>query len=130
MKLGKLAGRAFTDSFQKLMLQPKIPSKTSFKMRGLAKVIREEVSKYTDIKEQYANDHAILDEHGKPKEEIQGTQKIVQIDMTKMPSFFKKVKELDAIEVDIPPLSLSELGKEEDLTLVPEDYYNLEFLTE
>lgn len=131
MRLGVLVSKPFKESFRKLMNQPKVPIKTSFKLRGLAKLVQEELTKYEEVRDQIAKEYAVIDEiTGKPVEEVVGTQMTTRLDLSKMPLFFKKIKELDSIEVKIDKFSISDLGEEKDLTLTPEDFFNLEFLVE
>ena len=130
MKLGTVASTKFRDSFHKLMNQPRVPVKTAFKMRSIAKVINENLAHYSEIKDRAAKEFALKDETGKPVEEIVGTQMTTRLDMVQMPAFFKKIKELDSVEVKLDQLSVSELGDEKHLTLTPDDYFVLEFLVE
>lgn len=130
MKLGVLVGKPFQDSFKKLMNQPKIPMKVSFKLKGYAKKIAEEITKYNELRDNIAKEHSKKDESGKVIEELVNNQTVTHLDMGKIQDFYAKIKELDSVEVEFPGLSIAELGKEEDLTLVPDDVYNLEFLTE
>jgi hypothetical protein len=131
MKLGRLVNQSFNSSLKKLIQNPKIPIPVSFKLRGMIKKIAEEAGKYYELHNQLLLEFAEKDANGKVVEEIVNGRKTVKIDATKLQDFGKKVKELEDIEVSLTPIKLEELGIEPiELSLSPEDVFNLEFLTE
>lgn len=124
MKLGKLATTKFETSFAKL-LRNKIPVKVSFKLRGIAGVIKNEVEKYNETLNALIEEHALKNESGQILSENGG----IKLDPSQIKEYYLKVKELNNLLVEIPEISVNELGWE-NIDLVTEDYIELEFITE
>jgi hypothetical protein len=130
VKLGKLASRSFEQSFKQLVQNNKIPVKTGFKLKGIIKVVGDEVTKYRALITDYAREYSVKDEQGNPKEEIRGVDRVFTIDLTRKAELDEKIRELDGLDVDLPNISVSELGNAGDLSISPDDLFNLEFITE
>ena len=95
MRLGSLVGKMFQDSFNKLLRQKTIPVSTAFKLRGVAKAVREHCSKYEDLSSQYLEDYGERDESGNLKSHNMGQgQTGIILDKTLVKEYNKKMKSL------------------------------------
>lgn len=133
MKLGVLASQEFQVAFQKLMSGKGIPVKTSFMLRGLSKKLMSEVKNHSDMKNGLIVELSLKDDKGNIVESVDGEKRTIQFAADKFGEFAKKIKELDDIDVEIPNVSVSDLGGMESLERVglsPNDILVLEFLSE
>ena len=124
MKVGLLVSDKFSKSLDTLMKLSGIPAKAAFALRGVAKVITAEVDKYEDLRKQFIEEAAEKNEQGKPVIEGGGFKLLPE----KVEEFAKKIKDLQGLEVDVPTITLSDLGGLHSLTV--EDLYRLEFIVE
>lgn len=129
MKLSCIVGAAFQSSFSKLMKQDKIPVKTAFKLRGVAKVVRDEIAKYDDVRKQYIEAYSMKDKKGNQVTDTINNQTGIKIQPSKIQEFNEKMAELGNIEVEVPQIMAEDLGNEH-LNLTPEDIFLLEFIVE
>jgi uncharacterized protein YnzC (UPF0291/DUF896 family) len=130
MKLNNIVSQAFQASFSKLMKQEKIPVKTAFKLRGVAKAVREECAKYEELRKQYIETYSMKDKKGNQLTDTVNNQTGIKLRPDKVKEFNEKMVELGNIEVEIPQIRAEELGNEEHLNLTPEDIFLLEFIVE
>jgi hypothetical protein len=130
MKLGIIATKEFTKSFDNLLNQKGIPPKTAFRIKGIAKKLGEEVAKYKEINKECLDLCGLRHEDGTLQTIKYGEVERVILREDKKDDYNKRMLELNDIEVEVPELNLSDLGKLEDLTLLPVDYLNLDFIKE
>jgi len=122
MKLAKLIDQGFQSSMRVLLKQP-LPLKTAYKLRGVVKKIEEELGKYDEIRRE------VLNKYGKKKED--GTLELtetnqVQFEQDSMQAFLQDINELSSLDVDLPTVTVTELG--DDLILSADDLINLDGL--
>ena len=122
MKLAKLIDQGFQSSMRVLLKQP-LPLKTAYKLRGVVKKIEEELGKYDEIRRE------ALNKYGKKKED--GTLELtetnqVQFEQDSMQAFLQDINELSSLDVDLPTVTVTELG--DDLILSADDLINLDGL--
>lgn len=116
MKLGSLANKE-VDALLKDIMKRKLPSATAFRLKTSVKKIREELTKYHEVRDQ------ILVRHG--KKDDKGVLVVddgnVQFSQEGMRAFMVDITELNNIDVEITPLSIKEFegvdftGEELDL---------------
>ena len=124
MKLSVIVDTRFSQSFQKLMKAPGIPVKTLFKLRVVAKAIKDAMADYDNLKNKLVEDFCEKDPEGKPISE-KGS---FRIPTDKIKDYLAAVQEMGAQEIEVSDVSISELGDKIELT--PEDITFLEFITE
>lgn len=112
MKLARLVDERLHVSLQKLSGEP-LPLKTAFKLKGIIKLAREEFNKYEEVRKE------ALQRHGKKKED--GSLEILEngnVSFTEggMQAFVVELNELAVVEVEIPTLSIAELGDKVSLS--------------
>lgn len=106
MKLARLADPQFHAALDKLALE-QLPIKTTFRLKGIIKVIREEHAKYEEVRQ------AALNKYGKKLEDgslEMGENGAVKFEGENLAGFVKEINELANEEVSIPQLSVSDLG--------------------
>lgn len=123
MKLARLADPRFHEALNKLAAA-NLPVKTAFKLKGVVKKVREEYSKYEEVR------LAALNKYGKKKEdgsvEMNDKQEVQFAESADMIKFATELQELSSVEIDLPTISLSDLG--ENVTLNMDDVDMLEGL--
>jgi hypothetical protein len=126
MKLGKLVSdSSFGVSLRSLMKAPGLPPKTMFALRGIAKVVVEESSKYDEIRKEIIEEFAERDEKG---EMVKITPDSVKIIPAKIKEMEAKLKALADIDIKIPHIKFEDLG--ETPTVTAEDLFHLDFIVE
>lgn len=125
IKLGSLASKPFTVSLQRLMKLPDMPATMMFKLRGLAKTIAQEVSKYEEVRLELIKQCAEKDGEGNFVKFAGGDLKL---DKKHIDKYDSKMKELNAEEIELPEIKFADLGDKPDLNA--EDLFRLEFITE
>lgn len=127
MKLAKIASEQFAASLKTLMRLPKVPAKTMFAVRGVAKVIAEEAAKYEEMRS------AVIEEFGE-RDNNGMLVKIgdnIKIQKDKVKEMGQKLKEIGNIEVKLNEIKFSDLSESgEAPQLTAEDLYQLEFIVE
>ena len=124
MKLSKIASEQFGVSIKVLMKIPGVPAKTMFAIRGIAKIISEEVSKYEEMRASLAEEFGERDAGG----QLVKVGKGIKISESKLSEMKLKLKDMNDLEVSIPEIKFSDLG--ENPALTAEDIYQLEFIVE
>ena len=126
MKLGKLVSdKNFGTSFQSLMKLKGIEASSIFALRGIVKIISEETVKYNESRTALIEEYAERDEKG---EIVRLSQDSVKIKAETSAELNKKLFDLSNIDVEIPEIKYSTLGKEPDLNA--EDIIILEFIVQ
>lgn len=105
MKLAKLTNANTQQSIKKLLDQP-LPAKTAFKLKGIAKRVTEELTKYEEVRkdaiQKYGSKLADSDELDV---EENGNVRFSNENMLK---FVAEITELTATEVEIPTISIND----------------------
>ncbi len=125
MKLKDLNSPEFNKAFQKFMALKGVPGGQLFKMKGIANKLKDEAKKFEEIRTEVIEEVSEKDEHGK-KVMIDQTQ--VKIAVDKIDEANKRLKDLGDVEIELPEIKFSDLGKEPELTA--EDLFHLEFIKE
>lgn len=124
MKLSRLIDPKFKASLTLLNSQ-KLPLKAAFKLKTIIKKIDEEYAKYDEVR------LAALNQYGKKKDD--GTLDLdqdgnVPLEGDNAQAFVKELADLVNLEVEIPSLSVSELG--DSITISSDELMLLDFLVE
>lgn len=106
MKLSQLIDERLHAALQKLSTEP-LPLKTAFKLKGTIKVVKEEFGKYEDVRKEALQRHGQKNEDGSLKINDQGN---VQFSAEGIQAFANEVGELTGLDVQVPTLTLAELG--------------------
>lgn len=113
MKLARLIDPEFQLALNKLAVAD-VPIRTAWKLKGVLKVVNEELAKYEEVRKD------LLTKHGRKKEDGSldlGEKNEVIFDKEEMILFGKAYAELTNIEIDIAQISVSELGNNIQITL-------------
>jgi translation initiation factor 2 alpha subunit (eIF-2alpha) len=121
MKLVKLTNDDFQKSLMKLSEQP-LPAKTAFKLKGITKKVKEELTKYEELRNE------ALKRFGKKRED--GSLDLadngnVQFDTEQMHEFVQYIQEIVNEDVELATLSINDLG---DISLTAEELLHLDDL--
>jgi len=123
MKLARLIDSGFQNSVRTLMKQP-LPLKAAYKLRGVVKKAEAELTQYEEMRKE------ALQKYGKKKED--GTLDTTETNNVQFETqetlqvFLKDIGDLTNVDVDMPAITLTELG--DDIRLSTEDLMNLEGL--
>lgn len=127
MKLSKIVSQQFSNSFSNLIKLKEVPPKTMFAIRGIAKKVAEETTKFDETRQQIVNDYVERDAEGNM---VKLDAESVKIKPDKVKLVNKKLKELGEIEVTIPEIKFSDFGEVAPAHLTTEDLFHLEFIVE
>ncbi len=122
MKLARLIDPGFQKSIASLAKQS-LPLKAAWLLRGVIKNVEEELERYEELRKE------ALIKHGKKAEDgLIETDELnqVQFDEKGMQAFAADIGSLVNIEINMPTITLAELGEEVRLNV--EDIMNLEGL--
>jgi hypothetical protein len=113
MKLARLVDERLHLALNKLSAEP-LPLRTAFKLKGIVKKAREEYSKYEEVRKE------ALQRHGEKNED--GTLKVddrnnVQFTPEGIQAFASELNQLTSLDMEMPTLTLSELGEKISLTV-------------
>lgn len=125
VKLHKIAHPQFDSSFKTLLKMPGVPAKSMFALRGVAKMVAEEMGKYQETRKAVVDEFAERDANGNY---LMLTKDSVKIKPDKIKEMDKKLIELGDMDVKLPEIKYSDLG--DAPTLNSEDLYHLEFIVE
>ncbi len=121
MKLARLIDPEFQKSLSSLSKQ-QLPLKVAYKLRNVLKKVEEEINIYEDLRKE------ALNRYGKKKEdgtlETNESNNVLFSSKEEMISFLKEIGELTSSEVEMPSISVDELG--ENIKLSAEDILNLD----
>lgn len=120
MKLLTLVNQDFRNALAKLARQP-IPLKATFKLKGIIKRVEEEYKKYDECRQD-----ALIRFGEKSEEGIlqMDANNSVKLSADGMANFVKEIQELNSSEIDMPTISISELG--ENIAMTTEEIYLLD----
>lgn len=125
MKVVKLTSDNFNNALRNLMKMSGVPPRTMFSIRGVGKVISDEIEKYNAIRSQLIEECSEKDSNGNT---VRIGADSIKIDPKKSKELNIKLKELNEIETKLPEIKFSDLG--DNPSLNSEDLYNLEFIIE
>lgn len=128
MKLGQMCSTPFFESLDKLMKLEGVPMVAQFKLRKVAKVIREQQAVFDELRTKLLKEVCELTPEGEPKLTPRD-EKYSQLTFKEgcKKKYDDEYKKLCAIEVAIPVIDISLFGEAIKL-LKPEDVFQLEFL--
>jgi len=112
MKLARITDKRFRDVLKKLSEQ-KLPLKAAFKLKGIAKKVNDEFTKYDELRLESVKKFAEKDDAGNLILDDKGNAKFSNDGML---DFVKQLDELLSIDIEILPLSIDELGSELNIT--------------
>jgi|ERR1051325_2699090 hypothetical protein len=112
MKLANIVDPRFHEALNKLA-NAALPVKTAFKIKGVTKVVRAEYEKYEEVRQASLKSHGLKKEDGELDLDDKGN---VKFDNDGIVAFAKDMADLTALEVEVPTVSLAELGEKIDLT--------------
>ena len=123
MKLAKIVDPVFIKAINKLNMQ-ELSLKTAFKLKGIIIKTDEERQKYNDVRQAAFDKYGEKDDNGGIKIDNNG-----QVVMSKesTAAFISEINDLLSMEIDIPTLSVSELG---NVTMSSNELFILDFLVE
>lgn len=133
MLLAKIVNPEFQASLEKLGRQD-IPIRGMYKMRGILKLLREEVTKFEELRNELAVRYADRNDDSKSPLVEKKTDSVTgkdvlfyKMDKEKVFQFSAEVGQLVKVEVEVPEVSLKDLGDE--IKLNASDLLLLEFIT-
>jgi hypothetical protein len=106
IKLGQLATPAFMTAMQHL-LGDKISIRGAWHVKELVAKFNQELARYQEMRKIILETHCKKGDDGKP---LLDESKSYSFDKDVMPTVMKEMNELNAIEVEVNPITLSELG--------------------
>lgn len=113
MKLSRIANPLFQQTLNRLASQP-LPLKVAFKLKGITAKVKEEFTKFEELRKQSLTTHGKKGEDGKLL--LQEKSDNVQFDDEGLKAFMKDMDELGDTEVEVATLKLSELGDKVELS--------------
>lgn len=124
MKLARLIDIKFQSALVKLSKQD-VPLSVAFKLKGINKVVNEELNKYEEVRKE------ALHKHGKKKED--GSLDLddnnnVKFEGNSLITFASEINELVSVEVNMASIKIADLGN--NITMSMEDLLALEGLIE
>jgi len=112
MKLGKLVDPQFQTVLRKLATQ-EVPLRTAFKLKGLIKIVNDELSKYEEVRSEALKRFGNKKEDGSLEIDDKG---VVKLSEENMNAFIAELNALLATDAELGSLKLSELGEKASLT--------------
>lgn len=124
MKLKRLIDPKFKASLTSLNSQ-KLPLKTAFKLKTIIKKVDEEYEKYDQVRVAALNSYGDKNEEGALVIDENGN---IPLSGDNAQSFVKEMNDLIDLDVEIPTISVSDLGSE--LSISSEELMLLDFIVE
>lgn len=124
MKLSNLIDPRFKQAVTKLN-QQQLSLRVAFKLKGIINKVDEELKKYEEVRS------GALAKYGKKNEDgtlVSDANGNVALEGEEAEGFVKEINELLALDIELPKLSLSELG--DNLTMSSEELFLLDFISE
>ena len=119
MKLAKLIDQRLHIALMKLIMEP-LPLKAAFKLKGITKKINEECNKYDEVRNEALNRLGDKAEDGALRIDERGNVQLSDDNLNKLTN---EINSLLEVEVEIPTISIAELGESVKLSVA-----DLEFL--
>lgn len=113
MKLARVADPRFHATLDKLAKEA-LPAKVAFRLKGAIKTVREEFTKYEEVRNASLNKHGKKDEAGNL---VLSENQSVEFEKEAFQEFVKDMGLLANEEVTIPTINLADLPDSINLTL-------------
>lgn len=126
MFLYKIVTDPFQKSLDKLADQ-NLPVKAMYKLKAIITLLRTEFQKFDELRNDIAKKHADKTETGVPIMETTRGNVTYKIGDEQMFAFAAELGQLSKVEVEIPSISMNDLG---DVKLNTNDLILLDFITE
>lgn len=113
MKLARLVDPKFHSALDKLAAEA-LPLKLAFRLKGIAKTVREEYAKYEEVRQ------AAVKKYGKKQDNgdlVLDENNMAQFEQKEFQEFAKELGALANEDVELPTIKLSELGDKITMTL-------------
>lgn len=113
MKLARLIDPNFHSALDKLAAES-LPLKLAFRLKGIVKTVREQFANYEEVRK------AALTRHGRKNEDgsfVMDEHNNVLFEQDKLAEFAKEINELVNMDIELPTISVSELGDKISLNL-------------
>ncbi len=107
MKLMTLANPFYQEAVVRLASN-KLPIKTAYKLKTIINTINQEIQKFEELRKSIISRYIVANDLGIPLVGDDG--RLVLKDLELSNEYEEALKELSAIEVDIPSISIDELG--------------------
>jgi len=126
MQLSKIVTPKFRKSLDRLSSQ-ELPIKAMFHLKGVVKILKEEINKWDELQLEAAKKWADKNEHGQAIiEKNDGKTILYKMKHENMLQFAAELGELAKIEIDVPTINIADLGSSVKLTT--DDLIELDFL--
>lgn len=113
MKLARLTDARFHAALRKLSAQP-VPLRVAFKLKGITAKIDEELKKFEACRQEALEKFGKKDESGKL---VTKADNSVEFEPGQLQAFASELNDLGQTDLEIPTVSLSELGDRAELTV-------------
>lgn len=121
MKLSQLTDKRLQTTLKALMNKP-LPIKTAYKLKGLVKTVNDELAKYESLRQDIIGRLADRKDDGTIATDTTGN---VLFTSENRAAFFKELKDLLEMDVDMPSIKLADLGT---IDITAEDLFALDEL--
>jgi hypothetical protein len=118
INLGQMANETFKSTMQVLLGQP-LPVRTAFKIKTLVNQFNAELTKFSELRKELLDRFCKKDEQGGPLLDDKG---MYQFEPEQLPAVSQAINDLAAIEVEVTPIKLAELG---DIQLTAQQLFDL-----
>ena len=112
MKLSRIIDGRFHMALARLSAQP-VPLKIAFKLKGIVAKVNEEMKKYEEVRSAALQKLGTKGEDGKL---VVNEQNNVQMSEEAMKQFATELNELGSTDIELPTVTLAELGDKTNLT--------------
>lgn len=113
MKLARLTDARFHAALRKLSAQP-MPLRVAFKIKGITAKVDEELKKFEACRQEALVKYGKKDDAGKL---VTKDDNNVDFEPAQLQAFAGELNDLGQTDVDIPAISLAELGEKAELTV-------------
>jgi 7-keto-8-aminopelargonate synthetase-like enzyme len=131
MAVQMLLYKIITDPFQRSLdklADQNLPVKAMYKLKTIISLLRDEYKKFDELRNDIAKKHADKTDTGVPIMETNKGNVTYKIGDEQMFAFAAELGQLSKVEVDIPCISINDLGG--DVKLTTNDLILLDFITE
>ena len=113
IKLSRIADSRLHAALNKLS-NAQMPLKTAFKFKGIMKIVREEFTKYDEVRKEAIQKHSIKNEDGSIKVDEYDNATFTDEGLQ---AFIVELNELGSLEIEVPTIKVSELNEDVNVTL-------------
>lgn len=107
MKLSQLTDKNFQVAVKSLMSKP-LPIKTAYKLKGVVNTVNDELAKYESLRKELIDRLSNKKEDGSIETDNSGN---VLFSNENRMEYFKELRELLDMDVEVPTIKLSDLGE-------------------